>query len=239
MNPDHSRMAWRTGLATLVAAVLAWSPCAGATPSFDGVWQLIGYTTELRTVDGAEPPLTAEAATLYHGRRAAFRRGDRSFDLTMKACASPGTPRLMLLPTPFEIIDRPQQITFLFDWNHMFRIVAVGTPISVVGYATAVGTSTASRDNDRLVIHSDTFTTNTLLDATGLPHSARLNVRETYSLSSDGKQLRLRLRIEDDKTYTQPWESEVSFRRLSGYRIKEDICLDRVARGLSAIAEPK
>lgn len=226
-------------LTALAVVLAAWPAAALAqTSSLDGVWQIQKYAGELRTTTGAVPPLRPDALAVYTQRSAAYRRGDHKFDPTMVSCASPGSPRAMFLPTPFEIIDRPSQITFLFDWNHLFRTVPVGKPLSTVGYATAVGTSQAERRNEDLVIRTDQLNPATLLDAAGMPHSDKLVVEETYRLSGNGDRLTLRLRVDDPDTFTSPWETEVSFRRLSDHQIREDICLDRIATGQPAVKEP-
>lgn len=228
--------------AALAALALAFSWPAqvwAETPAFDGVWQIEGRSDYLKPVDGDAVPLTPSGREAYEPRQAAYGKGDRTFDPVMQSCASPGTPRVAFLGVPFEIIDRPKQITFLFEWNHLFRTVPVGKPLSTVGYASAVGTSEAKRENDGLVINTSELNPTTLLDATGLPHGPNLSVRETYRLIDGGKRMLLRLRFEDADTYTRPWEAEVTFRRLPNYRLKEDICLDRIAAGQPAIPVQK
>jgi hypothetical protein len=231
----------RDALTFVLLAALSTLPAVAAPSqavSFDGVWQIAKYMGELSTLAGTEPPLKPDALAIYHQRMAAYHRGDRKFDPTMVSCASPGTPRMMMMPTPFEIIDRPSQITFLFDWNHLFRIVPVGKPPATVGYATAVGNSEARRDRADLVISTDQLNPATLLDAAGLPHSGKLVVQETYHLLDSGNRMTLRLTFNDPDSYTSPWQSEITFKRLPGYQIHEDICLDRIAAGEPAVVEP-
>lgn len=230
------RVVWACALAAQWALPAAAAPSAPV--SFDGVWQIVKYNSTLSTLAGTEPPLTPSALAIYRQRIAAYRRGDHKFDPSMASCASPGTPRMMLLPTPFEIIDRPNQITFLFDWNDLFRTVPVGKPLATVDYATAVGNSDARRDGEDLVIRTDRLNPATLLDAAGLPHSGKLVVEEDYHLMDGGSRMRLRLIFNDPDSFTSPWQSEVIFKRLPGYQIYEDICLDRIAAGAPAIVEP-
>ncbi|EIZ77386.1 hypothetical protein WSK_4048 [Novosphingobium sp. Rr 2-17] len=220
----------------LLVGVCGWPALAQAeTRSFDGTWQIEGRPDTLRPVDGGAVPLTAAGRETYEPRRTAYSKGDRTFDPVMRSCASPGVPRVALLGGAFEIIDRPQQITFLFGWNHLFRTVPVGKPLSTVGYASAIGTSEAKREDDGLVIDTRELNPATLLDATGLPHGPNLKVRETYRLIDGGERLVLRLRFEDAEIYTRPWEADVTFRRLTDYQLKEDVCLDRIAVGQPAI----
>ncbi len=227
------------GVLVSAQCALAALPVMSQTTHFDGVWQVVKYSGVMRTVNGAEPPLKPDALVTYHERMAAYRRGDHKFDPTMVSCASPGTPRTMLLPTPFEIIDGPSQITFLFDWNHLFRTVPVGKPLSTVGYDTAVGTSEAKHDGADLEIRTDQINPATLLDAAGLPHSDKLVVQEVYHLTNNGNGMTLRLSFDDPDTYTSAWQTEVRFKRLPNYQIHEDICLDRIAAGQPAVLEPK
>lgn len=218
----------------LTAMLMAAATCLAAQPDFNGVWKVTEYHTRLVTVDGAEPPLLPAATSLYKGRLIAFGKGDTSFDLTARQCASPGTPRALFLPYPFEIIQTTQQITFLFEWNHLFRMAPVGSAREY-GYTTAMGASKAMLEGETLVVHTDNLAENTFLDASGLPHSENLQVTERYQLTDDGKSMTLRIRFEDPDTFMAPWESVAKFKRLPGYKLKEDVCLDRQARGEPAI----
>jgi hypothetical protein len=44
-----------------------------------------------------------------------------------------------------------------------------------------------------------------------------------------------RIRIDDAKTYTSPWEVLVTYRRQAHAQLKEDVCLDRIRNGKPAI----
>lgn len=235
------KQVWRACRVSILLAVASapWyataSAPATAPPDLSGVWIATSYQPVLRTVDGAPPPLTPAASAVYQAHQAAARQGDHAFDLTVKQCSSPGMPRALFLPYPFEIIQRPQQVTFLFEWNHLFRIVPITLPRPKTEYAIAMGDSQGAWRNGKLVVTTGQLTDSTVLDAAGLPHSENLTLTETYTLATDGNSLQLRLRFEDAETFTAPWEASLSFRRLAGHRISEDICLDRMARGLPAI----
>lgn len=211
-------------------AMLTWAHQLLAAADFNGIWKVTEYQEQLRTTEGREPPLLPAAAARYAANLAAFRKGDTSFDLTAHQCSSPGTPRVLFLPYPFEIMQTAEQITFIFEWNHLFRAAPVGKAPEVL-YATAIGASKASWQGDVLVIETDNLSDRTLLDAAGLPHSESLKITERYQLSKDGRRLDLRIRFEDSQTFSAPWETHLQFQRLTDFKFSEDICLDRKARG--------
>lgn len=216
------------------AMMLAMLVTAGASAAersdFSGVWVMTEYRSRLLTVAGKEPPLLPEPAARYRQTLAAAAQGDVSFDPTGRQCASPGTPRTLFLRYPFEIIQTAQQVTFLFEWNHLFRTAPMGAAWDY-GYATAAGTSRAVLEGDSLVIHTDALADTTFLDASGLPHSEKLQVTERYQLAENGKRMTVHFRFEDPDTFAEPWEASAIFKRLQNHRLREDVCLDRQARG--------
>jgi len=86
---------------------------------------------------------------------------------------------------------------------------------------------------DTLFIETTGLRDTTLIDNSGLPHSDALKITETLQLKN-ANVLENRLRIEDPKTFTQPWETVVTYRRQQG-DLKEDVCLDRIKAGKSAV----
>lgn len=75
-----------------------------------------------------------------------------------------------------------------------------------------------------LVITSAGYNEETLLDASGLPHSSALKLTETYRLRRGGRELEVRMQVEDDGVFTRAWETVQRFDRLPGERIREDVC---------------
>jgi hypothetical protein len=73
----------------------------------------------------------------------------------------------------------------------------------------------------------------TVMDSYGLPHSDDLIMTERYRLLGDNV-LENRMRFEDPETFSEPWETVVTYRRQSA-RLQEDVCLDRIKQGEPAI----
>jgi hypothetical protein len=221
-----------TRLLALTFACAAAITVAG-TPDLRGVWQVRAGST-LRPVGGGAVPLSAEGKALYERNQRAIAGGDRTIDLTMR-CASPGTPRIMLMPYPFQILQQPDHIVFLFGWNQLFRQLVMTGQRDEYVLPSAMGYSLGHWQNDTLIVDTTDFTDKTFLDSTGLPHSDQLKLTERLHLARDGKELELRLTVEDPQLYTRAWDATLRFTRQRRSALDEDVCLDRVAAGRPAI----
>lgn len=220
------------------AAVLAGLMIGGmahAAPDLSGVWQAEKAIYELKTVEGKAPPLKPEAAKVYQEHKSKWQARDLSFDPTAR-CISPGLPRMLYLPYPFEIIQRPQKLTYLFQWNYWNRHVYLTDKAKEVPYPLSLGLSHAKWQGDTLVITTtDLRADNTLLDSAGMPRSESMKITETLRLV-DNNTLEARFTFNDPQTFTRPWDTVVSFKRQpKGTEIREDICLDRTDAGQPAV----
>jgi hypothetical protein len=215
-----------SSLGLLVAA--AGTVAAAPRPAdIGGTWVVEAPPQALRTSQGAVPPLLPAAAAAYAKTRAALAAGDRSFDGTQR-CLPPGTPRVFLEPQPFEILVRPYQVTFLFQFQSMYRLVYMTDAQPELDLPRFMGQSIGRWDGDTLVIDTIGFKAGTALDASGLPHSENLHLTERLRLVDGGRTLENRIRIDDPQTYSTPWETTLRFRRQPGVVPGEDFCADRL-----------
>jgi hypothetical protein len=53
-------------------------------------------------------------------------------------------------------------------------------------------------------------------------------VLERLSVIDGGKRLRNRITIEDPATFRTPWTTTVTYQRLPGYQMPEDVCAERI-----------
>jgi hypothetical protein len=204
-----------------------------AHDEFNGVWLIEEAVPQLRTADGDVPPLLPEAAAAYRQHQGELAEGDRYFDRATW-CASPGVPRLQLAAHPFEIVVNPLQVAFLYQWNRWVRLVDMSGAEFEVLYPMSFGTATGRFEGDTLVVETHGLMSDTVLDSVGMPHSDSLIMIERYRLVDDDV-LENRIRFEDEQTFSEPWETVVTYRRQNGQRIREDVCLDRIRQGLPAI----
>jgi len=225
-----TQWSWAGVLAGLIA-----SGAAVATPDFNGVWQVEKAIQELKTVDGKTPPLKPEAAKVYEEHKKQWKAGDLSFDPTAK-CISPGLPRMLYLPYPFEIVQAQNKLVYLFEWNYWNRRVYLTDKVKEVPYPLSLGQSQGKWQGDTLVIKTtDLRADNTLLDSAGMPRSESMTITEKMRLVNPNT-LEVRFTIDDPETFTRPWDTVVHFKKLSqNSEIKEDICLDRLDAGKPAV----
>ncbi len=211
----------------LLLAVLGFPAMAmAAPPDLSGVWSIVSAPTTLKTAEGATPPLTDAGKKLYEEHLKAVARGDRaSFDETT-ICLPPGLPRLMLVNKPFELVQRDKVVYFVHQDNRMPRRAYFGEKLPVDPDPLYLGFSVARWDGNALVIDSSGFREGTLLDDSGLPHSAGLKLTERYELSQDGKTLQARFTIDDAQMYSKPWSAVATYRARPGYEIPEEVCAD-------------
>jgi hypothetical protein len=226
----------RSALAPLLASAALCGACAAcvsvaaaAPEDLNGVWLVQDAPKAVLTSDGERPPLLPEAAKLYEGRVAARARGDSSFDRTTW-CASAGAPRLMLEPLPFEILVQPRVVAFMYEWNRWVRLVDLTGAELPVYYPTSFGTASGRFEGDTLVVESRGLMKETFIDASGLPHGDDMILTERLTLTAPDV-LENRIRVDDPATYASAWETRVVYRRQSGARIREDVCLDDIKQG--------
>ena len=238
---------------SLIGGYAGAAATAAPDESLTGVWRIEHPRLAIRTERGEEPPLTPAARKVYLERQAARRRGDLSFD-SASWCAGMGLPRVQFVDYPFEIQVRPQYVAFLYEWNWWARVVYLPGALIGDGMTTAIGggprggavpakalpgamgLSLGHWEGATLVVKTDQIVDTTLLDSAGIPHSRQLALTEHIQLRG-ADVLEDRIRVEDPATFTQPWETVVTYRRQPGARIHEDVCLDRIKAGRSAVRE--
>jgi hypothetical protein len=218
------------GLAWALGALFAHT--ASAAPDISGVWKATKYQSRITTVEGEAPPLQPWAAEIYRRNSAAHGAGDLAFDAPFQACLSPGLARLIRLPYPIQIIQRPHQLTMLFQWNDRFRIVDLSGMPPVVDYPGYIGVGVGRVEDETLVLDTIGLIETTFLDEAGMPHSEELRLTERYRLKDNGRTLLNEITVDDPKTFTRPWRTQVVYRKLPAKtEIVEDVCRDRVAAG--------
>ncbi|MGA3157273.1 MAG: hypothetical protein ABSE43_06855 [Steroidobacteraceae bacterium] len=213
----------------ILLAVVLSSPTAALAADFDGVWQVIQPIVQLKTTDGSEPPLKPEALRTYRARAGQLTANNRAFDSTLQ-CKPMGEPRTAYDPAggPFEILVNKAVVAFAYTWNRMIRFAYISSaPPDPIG-PTYYGTATAHWQGKSLIVDSQDFHDQTLLDAAGMPHSEQLKLTERYTLLKGGRELQEILRFDDPAVFTRPWQATVTYRRLPEARILEDVCIERL-----------
>ena len=207
----------------------AWTQAASDEVNLEVTWQVARPRSILDPIDGAVP-FTPEARKHYEANKRSRASKRYDYDLVQTLCSTPGLPRLMLTPDRFHIWQRPEWITFQFEWNRLFYQVDMTdreTAPLLVG--VNIGVSKGQWQGDTLIVKTDDFTDQTLIDSL-VPHSDELKLTQRFRLL-DSNTLEDHLTIEDPQTFTRPWEAIIKYNRQPDAPFPEDVCIDRLKAG--------
>lgn len=132
-------------------------------------------------------------------------------------CYKPGTPHMMYLPFPLQILQSPTQVTILSEFVHNSRHIYLNRKTHYPPDSVDLwnGDSFARFDGDTLVTDVANFNGQAWLDRAGNFHSDKLQVAERFRLI-DADTMQYEATLTDPDTYTRPWTM-----RLLLYRHKE------------------
>ena len=234
-----------------VAGALQPAPAPAAEPvNLEGTWKISAPQSALMP-EGGSIPFTDFGRKRYAANKRNLAKGAyEEYDYATARCASPGLPRLMLTQGRFRIWQRPGWIAFQFEWNRLMRQVELGDliqpQVNIAGgpgsseddalVGRAIPISKGHWDSDTLVIDTDGFRNNTLLDNL-VPHGYDLKTTERIRLK-DADTLEDRILIEDPKYFTRPWQTVVTYRRQPDDPFPENVCLDTRSADGAAVVKP-
>lgn len=150
-------------------------------------------------VDGGEIPYIPAAAA----------KQQQNFKDRMKLdpevkCYLPGVPRAEYMPYPFQIVESPQNIMFVYEYAGAVRVVNMGAPTKAPADSW-MGWSNGRWDGDSLVVTVTDLNEDTWFDRAGDFHSNQLKVIERFTPRS-ADTLMYEATIEDPKTFSKPWK---------------------------------
>jgi hypothetical protein len=204
-------------------------------PDFSGYWQALGqhdHGIEPRNYEREVSPSRGIVLDGYIPYQPwAIEQRDRNYAKRDKAdprlrCLSLGTPRALYFPEPFQILQRPRDITVLFQHSHRARTIHTNDsdhPPGGIGFW--FGDSRARWEGDTLVVSVADFNGETWLDRTGHFHSDSLHVTERWEFL-DADTIQYHATLNDEKVYTNPWSLQVLLYRHKepGFQLIENTC---------------
>jgi hypothetical protein len=144
-------------------------------------------------------------------------------------CNLPGVPRAVYTPFPWEVVEKPGLVVFLYEYPHGIRIVHTdGSHEHPKGrdvLNTWMGDSVGHWEGDTLVVDVNGFNDQTWLDMSGNFHSDQLHVVERYTMK-DSKNIEYEATLDDPKVYTRPWTMKFPIAATKGQDIMEFECLE-------------
>jgi hypothetical protein len=159
----------------------------GAVPAGQGV------------VEGNEIPYLPAAATK---KRDNFTNR-RTLDPEAK-CYMPGIPRANYMSFPFQIVQSPKGILFVYEYSSANRFVNMGKAIEA-GSDTWMGTNNGHWEGDTLVIDVTGLNGLAWFDRAGNFASDQLHVVERWT-RTDATHLNYEATITDPATFSRPWK---------------------------------
>lgn len=214
------------------------SAAKGKPPDLNGIWQALSSANwdlqdhsaqagpfwqtgaigaepgDLGVVEGGEIPYLPAAA---EKRKQNF--ANRAKEDPEAKCYLPGIPRATYMPYPFQIVQSPKDILFVYEFASANRLVNMGKPVEA-GADSWMGTSNGHWEGNTLVVDVTGLNGLSWFDRAGDFASDSLHVVERYT-KVDADHLNYEATIEDPKTFSRPWKIRLPLYR----RVEKNIQL--------------
>ncbi|MBZ5634967.1 MAG: hypothetical protein LAO55_17740 [Acidobacteriia bacterium] len=119
-------------------------------------------------------------------------------------CYLPGIPRANYMPYPFQIVQSPRGILFVYEYATANRMVNMGKP-QEAGSDTWMGTNYGHWEGDTLVVDVTGLNGLAWFDRAGDFASSKLHVVERFTRTSP-YHLTYEATIEDPSVFSRPWK---------------------------------
>jgi hypothetical protein len=150
----------------------------------------------------------------------------RAIDDPDAQCLPPGIPRTSVLGLfPTQIVETPQQIVFLYEYMHEYRVVPINAKHRDDIAPTYMGDSVGHWEGDTLVVDVTGFNDKTWLVGAGTFHSESLHVVERYT-RVDKDQIDYDITMEDSKVLAKPWIIRTHLMLREGTHLEEYVCAE-------------
>jgi hypothetical protein len=212
-------------LAATVPAIHAASPVprtADGKPDLSGFWK----GPLLRNMDKNVPG--GFAAILTDAGKQAYEYNKAKTINPEALCLFAGIPRASISGVPFEIVQNPKRMVFLYELMNTFRSIPVdGRKHPAPGdiEPSYFGNAVGRWEGDTFVIDSIGFKDkNSWLDDDAHPHSDAMHVVERWT-RTDATHLSHQVTVEDSKFYTKSFTFDRVFTSMpAGQEIMEFAC---------------
>lgn len=216
-------------VATACFAGAALAAAAKPPPDWTGVWIRQGsfnFDSNVKPEQSPNPPYRPDWMARYQAGLELMKKGQAPADPTA-GCVPGGMPRIMNMVYPMEIIASPGQVTIIAEWMSQVRRVYTDgrkPPPPEKLDPTYNGYSTGHWEGDVLVVDTVGLRDDTVLDQTGVRHSAEMTIHERFRETSPGM-LELMLTVNDPVAFEHPWTVKKTFKRApAGTEIMEYVC---------------
>jgi hypothetical protein len=141
-------------------------------------------------------------------------------------CKPPNYPRAWTLPQHTKIIQTPNEMVMLHEFNAAYREVYLdGRPLPQDPNPTWNGYSTGHWEGDTLVIETNGIRDDMWLDIQGSPITESAHLTERLKRINFGL-MQVQIAVNDPKAYTRPWSVTIEMAIQVDTQMLEEICLD-------------
>jgi hypothetical protein len=227
-------LAIAAGAQTAPQGTVKAAPAPASPHDLSGVWTMHmpasarSYIGDTYTKE--EPAMTPWGEAQYQATKPSngprTHTLDQTDDPVLRSCLPPGVPRIYLQPFPMQIVQTPNEVVMLFEYDHTVRHIYTDMakhPDDLT--PTYMGHSIGHWDGDTFVVDTVGFSDSTWLDRTGHRHSDQLHVVEGFH-RTDATTLQIDVKIEDPKALVKPWTSQLIFQLKPDWKIMEQNCAD-------------
>jgi len=224
-------------------AEAARSVASASAPNLSGLWSPVGDVVfdqsdpqGKRAADLTRYPMTAwglerfKANRPAHGTAQSITYGEGQSGGSndpINTCVPPGIPRVYVLPSPLEIVQSPDRVVMLFEYNSLFRIIYMdGKQRPKDADPTYMGWSNGHWEGDTLVVDATGFNAKGWLDRAGHPYSEELVLHERFRRVNP-QTLQLDITFHDPKAYTRDWTGQKLFKLHSDWHLGDYFCEDQ------------
>jgi hypothetical protein len=166
-------------------------------------------------------PLQTWAADLVARRSAGFAKDDPH-----ARCLPPNFPRAYALPQYKKIVQTPDLLLILHEFNASYRqIFTDGRPLPVDPNPTWNGYSSGRWEGDTLIVESIGFRDDLWLDLSGNPLTEAARVTEKFERIDYGN-LQVEITVDDPRAYTRPWTVMLKQSIVLDTELLDEICLE-------------
>jgi hypothetical protein len=209
---------------------------ANGKPDFSGIWQttsLADYDLEphagrkdappgVGIVEEGEIPYTPQALA----KKQKYFAARESEDPRLK-CWTLGTPRGIYYPEPFQIFQRAEDLTVVFEFGDSVRTIHTNGTLhpADTDHEFWLGDSRGHWEGDTLVVDVRDFNDETWLSRAGDFHDEALHVVERWKFI-DPNTIEYRATLEDPGIYSKPWNIDVILyrHREKNFQLIENYC---------------
>jgi hypothetical protein len=181
---------------------------ADGHPDLGGIWEYMGTANWDLQDHPAEPgPLWQMGAIGAMPAGQSVVEGSEIPYLPAAAeakCYLPGIPRANYMPYPFQIVQSPRGILFVYEYATANRMVNMGKP-QEAGSDTWMGTNNGHWEGDTLVVDVTGLNGLAWFDRAGDFASSKLHVVERFT-RPDPYHLNYEATIEDPSVFSRPWK---------------------------------